>query len=263
MAFRPAKCLIHHCTATTQFLIPTNVKAAMTSPQQLDQRVHDQIEYYRARASEYDDWFMRLGRYSHGAEADANWLAEVRQLAGALAAFNPQGRVLELACGTGWWTEQLAAYASSLTAVDASAEVLALNQKRLGDNANTIQYTQADLFNWKPEATYDVVFFSFWLSHVPPEKFTGFWETVSRALAPGGRVFFIDSLPSATGTASNQPVDAGNILMQRRLNDGREFSIYKVFYEPASLTTQLAALGWQVAVQQTPQYFLYGTGSRT
>jgi ubiquinone/menaquinone biosynthesis C-methylase UbiE len=235
---------------------------SMSQTQNLDQALQGQIEYYRARASEYDEWFMRLGRYNHGPEVDTGWFAEVRELASVLAEFKPEGRVLELACGTGWWTEQLAAYADSITAVDASPEVLALNRSRLGGRASKIKYVQADLFTWKPDEKYDVAFFSFWLSHVPPEKFAGFWETVSAALAPGGRVFFIDSLPSITSTAANQPIEAENTLMQRKLNDGREFTIYKIFYEPADLTQQLGALGWQVTVGRTPQYFLYGRGSK-
>ena len=55
---------------------------------------------------------------------------------------------------------------------------------------------QADLFQWQPTEQFDVVFFGFWLSHVPPERFAGFWQLVSRCLAPGGRVF--SSIPVTT-----------------------------------------------------------------
>jgi len=52
-------------------------------------------------------------------------------------------------------------------------------------------------------------------------------------------------------------------VLQRRLNDGREFRIYKVFYDPADLAERLRRLGWRFDVQQTKHYFLYGSGSRT
>jgi hypothetical protein len=46
--------------------------------------------------------------------------------------------------------------------------------------------------------------------------------------------------------------------VKRRLNDGREFRIVKVFYRPDELAARLADLGWQVEVQATPSYFLHG-----
>ena len=134
---------------------------------------------------------MTRGFYGRGDTHRTKWFAEVAVLAKALTDFAPRGDILELACGTGWWTEQLVRYRDSLTAVDASPEVIAVNRVPLPSSG--INYVQADLFNWRPERNFDTVFFSFWLSHVPPERFGGFWETVKACLNPGGRVFLIDS----------------------------------------------------------------------
>jgi ubiquinone/menaquinone biosynthesis C-methylase UbiE len=73
------------------------------------------------------------------------------------------GGVLELAGGTGWWTARLASTAAQLTVIDASPEVLAINRQRV---ATDVTYVVADVFEWRPDRAYDVVFFSFWLSHV-------------------------------------------------------------------------------------------------
>jgi demethylmenaquinone methyltransferase/2-methoxy-6-polyprenyl-1,4-benzoquinol methylase len=232
-----------------------------------DELLREQMAYYRARAGEYDEWFLRQGRYDRGPALNQRWSAEVGEVARALAAFGPAGRVLELACGTGWWTQQLVRSAESLTAVDASAEVLALNEARVGDSEERapggVRYVTADLFTWKPDGPYDVVFFSFWLSHVPPERFEAFWGLVRSCLAPGGRVFFVDSRHEPTGTAADQRLeDPGVTTMTRRLNDGREFRIVKVFYEPDTLAARLESLGWRVTVQATESYFIYGFGER-
>ncbi len=88
----------------------------------IDTILQEQIDYYRARASEYDQWFLRLGRYDRGEELNRAWFSEVGELRAWLAQQAPLGDTLELACGTGWWSEQLVQYASSLTAVDASPE---------------------------------------------------------------------------------------------------------------------------------------------
>lgn len=216
-----------------------------------------QLAYYRARASEYDAWFLRQGRYDRGEAHAQQWFSEVAQLERALAAFAPGGDILELACGTGWWTERLSDYGTSLTAVDAAPEVIALNKKRLPSAG--ITYIQADLFSWQPARTFDTVFFSFWLSHVPPERFEGSWNLVRRSLAPGGQVFFIDSSYAPEATARDHTLnnpDAASVT--RRLDDGRTFDIVKVFYQPENLATRLHKLGWSVNLEQTGRFFFYG-----
>ncbi|HEX6966523.1 MAG TPA: class I SAM-dependent methyltransferase [Gemmatimonadaceae bacterium] len=224
-----------------------------------DPILEQQIAYYRARASEYDEWFLRQGRYDRGAEWNSQWLREVQEVRGHLDRFRPVGRVLELACGTGWWTEQLLRCAEHVTAVDASAEVLALNRARVG--AERVRFVQADLFRWRPDERYDAVFFSFWLSHVPPDRFESFWQLVRSALVPAGRVFFIDSLRTETSTATDHRLpDTHDVIALRRLNDEREFRIYKIFYHPDALADRLRALGWHATVTTTANYFLVGSG---
>ncbi len=118
---------------------------------------------------------------------------------------------------------------------------------------------RADLFAWEPSANYDVCFFAFWLSHVPEARFEAFWAKVGRALRPGGRVFFVDSLPSELSSAVDHRMpDRGEETMTRRLADGREFRIVKRFYQPHVLSQRLAAQGWDAQVQATPEFFIYG-----
>jgi 2-polyprenyl-3-methyl-5-hydroxy-6-metoxy-1,4-benzoquinol methylase len=220
----------------------------------------EQIQYYRARSNEYDQWFLRQGRYDRGPALNRQWFDEVAEVSRALATFNPGGRVLELAAGTGLWTQQLARHAASITAVDSSPEMLALNRERMGDAP--VEYIQADLFSWQPASRYDIVFFSFWLSHVPPDRFDAFWRLVETCLIPGGRVFFVDSSYEETSTAVDHHLQGPEALsVTRRLNDGREFDVVKIFYEPEELTARLTAHGWQTTIQTTAHYFLYGSVS--
>lgn len=223
-------------------------------------KIEQQIEYYRARASEYDEWFLRQGRYDRGEEHKAQWFEEVAQLGEALERFEPKGDVLELACGTGWWTEQLTPYADTLTAVDASKEVIALNRQRV--HSDKVEYVQADLFTWlserQPKKRFDTIFFSFWLSHVPPERFDLFWNSLHNWLNPGGRVFLIDSLYEVQSTAKDQSLRGrDDEVVTRRLNDGQTFDIVKVFYPPDELEGRLESLGWSANVSHTERFFLY------
>ena len=94
----------------------------------------EQIDYYRARATEYDDWFLRLGRYDRGEEATRRWFEQVEEVRRALRALPlDEKNILELAPGTGIWTKELCNRAAHITAVDASSEMIELNRQRLGD----------------------------------------------------------------------------------------------------------------------------------
>ena len=125
-----------------------------------------------------------------------------------------------------------------------------------------VEYVEADLFAWQPTRRYDVVFFSFWLSHVPEERFAAFWETVAAALAPGGAAYMIDSAFDTTSTAKDHALprpDTG--VVTRKLNDGREFRIVKLFYRPEELAAKLSTLGWRAEIRQTEHYFIHGQAS--
>jgi ubiquinone/menaquinone biosynthesis C-methylase UbiE len=221
-----------------------------------------QARYYRERAEEYDDWWFRCGRYDHGLDANARWFADAAEVKDALERFEPVGEVLELACGTGLWTRHLAALGQHVTAVDASSEMLELNRKRVKDSSVT--YVEADLFEWEPDRTYDVCFFSFWLSHVPEERFAAFWGKVRRALTPGGRVFLLDSSRNDLASAIDHELpDEGDHVMLRRLANGSEFQIVKRFYEPHALERQLAELGWSAELHTTNEFFVYGQAKPT
>jgi 2-polyprenyl-3-methyl-5-hydroxy-6-metoxy-1,4-benzoquinol methylase len=230
----------------------------MTDQRQL---IDEQIAYYRARASEYDDWWFRRGRYDRGEEQRRIWDAEIARLERALDDAGPGGSVLELACGTGIWTERLARSATSLTAVDVSPEVLAINAARVG--SDRVHYVREDLFHWVPQLRFDFVFFGFWLSHVPPDQFDRFWSKVQASLKPEGKAFFIDSLRAEDSTARNHVLpDSRDPVTQRKLDDGRQFRIIKIFYAPEELQHSLEIAGWTGCVRTTGAYFLHGCVQR-
>ena len=231
-----------------------------TNRQAMDDRqiLQDQISYYRARAGEYDEWFLRQGRYDRGPGHRAEWFSEIAKVEAAAAAAIPhQGHVLELACGTGLWTQLLARHASSVVAVDASPEAIALNAERV--NAHTVRYVAADIFSWRCEDTFDLIFFSFWLSHVPDSRFVEFWTHVRSLLKPDGVVFFVDSLLEQTSTATDHGSLDRSGIVQRRLNDGRRFQIVKVFHEPTDLERRLRDLDWKGQVESSGRFFLFGS----
>ncbi|WP_406470391.1 class I SAM-dependent methyltransferase [Streptomyces sp. NBC_01615] len=197
-----------------------------------DALLAEQMAYYRAGAAEYDRPYAEY--------------EDLQRLLAVVDDLPIAGDVLELACGTGQWTPLLAARADSVTAVDAATEVLALARARTA--SPSVQFLEADLFEWQPPRRYDTVFFAFWLSHVPPTRLPDFWNTVAGALVPGGKAIFIDDGPAAAAyeeVLANQPAPAA----LRRLDDGSQYRIVKVFHDAQTLTDDLTALGWSVGIR--------------
>lgn len=245
--------------------MPTQGRRSMTGSKrdrEVEARLREQMAYYRARAPEYDRWALRHGAWDRGHGTNERWFAEVAALRDALDAFGPRGRVLELACGTGQWTAHLARCADSLTAVDAAEETIEINRARM--DGRRVNFIHANLFEWCPEERFDTIFFSFWLSHVPPERFARFWDIVGGLLAPGGRVFLIDNLRS-DGAAEIDPERPGPEpeLVVRTVSDGRGFVVWKVLFTADELSAATTALGWSLDIRPTGSFFLYGSGTPT
>ncbi len=192
----------------------------------------DQIAYYRARAAEYEET-----SYQDVHAAD-------RRIAALIARLRPSGDLLEIACGTGMWTRHLAGCATAVTAIDAAPEMIALARRRV--TARNATFVTADVLAWAPPRRFDIVFFAFWLSHVPASEFGRFWSLLRSALVGGGRVLFVDDQPAAAGQETY--VDGSGEVAQRRLRDGTRHRLIKVVRDPADLTRQLSGLGWQPAI---------------
>jgi len=214
--------------------------------------VSEQKRYYAERAPEYDDWWYRRGRFELEPDALARWRADVAEAEAALAAFAAGGSVLELAAGTGLWTRKLVELADRVVAVDANAETLALN-------TSDAELVRADVFAWEPPGRFDLVFFSFWLSHVPEERFDEFWSLVRAALKLGGRVFLVDS---GAGDVAHTGTDQADGEETRSLADGRTFRIVKRRWPADELAERVRPLGFDLDLRDTGSgHFLYGGGS--
>ncbi|MHB1089274.1 MAG: class I SAM-dependent methyltransferase [Acidimicrobiales bacterium] len=224
----------------------------------------EQIRYYRARANEYDDWFLRVGRYDRGEDATRRWFGQVDEVRTVLRSLAlDEKNVLELAPGTGIWTEELCDRVAHLTAVDASSEMIALNRERLGSRAHKVTFIEADLFEWLPDEQFDAVVFCFWISHVPTSRIDDFLARVATMLTPDGTVFFLDARRESTSTATDHVLPSNDEeVMTRRLDDGRTFTIYKNFWDAHELEDICRRAGLDVTVSETEDYFQFGVGTR-
>jgi 2-polyprenyl-3-methyl-5-hydroxy-6-metoxy-1,4-benzoquinol methylase len=207
-----------------------------------DEVLADQVDYYRRRAGEYD-----VTAYGDVAAARA-------RIARLVAEMQPTGRVLEIACGTGLWTQALVRLADEVTAIDAATEAVAIARDRV--RSEKVTFEVADVFSWATEERFDVIFFSAWLSHVPTSRFEQFWQLLRRVLANGGRVLFIDEHVDVRDKEAYVP-GRGEIV-ERQLSDGRQFRIVKNFVDPERLEHQLGEMGWDCATRREGSDWIRG-----
>ena len=220
----------------------------------------DLVAYYAARAAEYDDWYLRRGRYERGPIHDAAWNAELDAAGRWLDALPLRGRIVELAAGTGWWSPLLAGK-GELWMSDAAEAPLERARERLLAHGLRAHLHVRDAWA-EPEAPprpADALFAGFWLSHVERDRTDAFLGLATRWLAPGGRLVLIDSLPDPQSGAIDHPAPADDRAV-RHLDDGREFTIVKVYRTPTEIEAELTRAGFrEVGVTTTGRFFVLAT----
>ena len=219
------------------------------------------VAYYEARAPEYDDWYLRRGRYEHGPIHDAAWNAELDAAGRWLDDLPIAGRIVELAAGTGWWSPLLASK-GELWMYDAAEAPLARARERLVAHRLRAHLHVRDAWAEPDGEPADALFAGFWLSHVERARTPAFLELAASWLAPGGRIALIDSLPDPRSGAVDHEAPAQDRSV-RRLADGREFSIVKVYRSSDEIAAALTDAGFHdVDVTTTGRFFVLATARR-
>lgn len=232
------------------------VPAAETTAARATDPEAEMLAYYEARAGEYDDWYLRRGRYARGPIHDAAWNAELDGAGTWLDALPLHGDIVELAAGTGWWSPLLASK-GELSLYDAAEAPLERARERLVAHRLRAHLHVRDAWA-EPDRQVDALFCGFWLSHVPRTRTGEFLALARRWLKPGAIFAFIDSLPDPQSGAADNP-EPGADLAVRRLDNGREFTIVKVYRNAAALEDALREAGFSGArVTTTGRFFVLG-----
>jgi len=201
-------------------------------------------EYYAARAQEYD---LTAG-YEDAVAEPLRAAAKAR----CQDLFRDK-EVLEIACGTGYWTEVLAQVARSVLATDACEGMLAIARKRLAAYKN-VRFQIADAYSLEGVRDgFNAACAVWWWSHVPKRLLPRFLATLHSRLQPGSRVLFVDQLPSAYAPKDRQ-VDASRDTTEvRQLAGGRAFRIVKNFPGRDGVVEALASLATDIEYHEFPE----------
>jgi len=182
--------------------------------------------YYSARATEYEKVYT---------EVDAIRRSELNQTRTILSDLFAGHTVLEVACGTGYWTRALAAKATRVVAIGASTAMVEVAQSQLVAST-TVTFNHADAYHLDAvPGTFTGGMANFWLSHVPKSRLHAFLTQFHRRLEPKATVMLADNvyIPGVGGDLIIKPAD-DNTYKRRRCG-GRVYEVLKNYYTSEDL----------------------------
>ena len=200
--------------------------------------------YYAARAREYERVYAKPERQ-----------ADLKRIKALLPSLFTGRRVLEVACGTGYWTQFVAPVAHSIVAVDANRETLDIATEKSWP-ADRVDFKIADAYALPDElGMFDAAFAGFWWSHIPVRERARFFASLNRRLRAGATVVFLDNLyVEGSSTPISHRDDDGNSYQSRRLDDASEHVVLKNFPSEQQLVADVAGC-WNSARYTALEYY--------
>jgi ubiquinone/menaquinone biosynthesis C-methylase UbiE len=188
--------------------------------------------YYTSRATEYDQVYLKPERQTDLRDIE-RWLPA--NFAGAA--------VLEVACGTGYWTKSIARSAERIVAIDISPETLRIASGRVPEGK--VQFLVGDACNLPADlGKFGAAFAGFWYSHVPKAARRAFLNGLNALLMPGAKVVLLDNRYVEGSSSPIMETDSdGNTYQTRHLRDGSVHRVLKNFPSEAELQSSLLGIG--------------------
>jgi SAM-dependent methyltransferase len=165
-------------------------------------------------------------------------------------------RVLEIACGTGYWTAQLAQSAQSVLGTDLNPEMIEL-AKAKSLPADKVEFALADAFDLPTDGQFSACFAGFWWSHVRRQDQGGFLEQLRTKLGKDTLLVMIDNAyveGSSTVIARTDP--EGNTYQLRALPDGARFEVLKNFPTDSALRKKMAGAVKDIRITRLEHYLM-------
>jgi len=188
--------------------------------------------YYATRAPEYDAIYLKPERQE-----------DLRRIEKWLPPLFADSRVLEVACGTGYWTQFIAPAAGHIIGIDASQETMNIARGRVPESKAT--FLVGDAYSLSPDlGTFNAAFAGFWFSHVPKARRREFLYGLNALLNPGARVVLLDNLYVEGSSSAIAETDAEwNTYQDRKLSDGTTHRVLKNFPSQSELESSINELG--------------------
>jgi len=185
-------------------------------------------EYYGKRAGEYEKIYNREDSVRQG---------EQRLIAESMRTAFTGKTVLEVACGTGYWTERYAGVAKHVVATDLTAETLEIAKHK---NISNAEFQIGDAYKLEAIAqlnkTFDAACANFWFSHVPKARLDDFLKGLHQTVSKGATVILADNVfvEGVGGALIHKPGESDTYKI-RTLEDGTTYEILKNYFSEVEL----------------------------
>jgi demethylmenaquinone methyltransferase/2-methoxy-6-polyprenyl-1,4-benzoquinol methylase len=178
----------------------------------------DLINYYSNRAKEYEKIYAKPERQN-----------DILKATEILQSFFTGKDVLEIACGTGYWTERIAQTAKAILATDINESVIEVARSKSYAAAN-VRFEVADLYHLPNEKEYESIYGGFIWSHIPLLELENFLHTIHKHIISGGTVVFMDNhYVEGSSLPITEKDEQGNTYQTRRLENGSMHKVLKNF----------------------------------
>lgn len=202
--------------------------------------------YYNRRAQEYEKVYQRPERQG-----------DLEKLRKILQSKAKDQRILEVACGTGYWTQDLAATAQFILSTDQSDETLEFAKSKKLPNEK-VQFLKDDAYSLQNcQGEFTLGFAGFWWSHVPRSKLSEFLANFHSKLQPNAKVIFCDNgFREGDSTSICRTDLEGNTFQQRTLEDGSSFEVLKNFPTDEEFRRVLQGLGKDLQITRLKFFWI-------
>ena len=208
----------------------------------VDQTLKD---YYARRAAEYENIYARPERQ-----------ADLATLRSPLRQWFTDQDVLEVACGTGYWTQVISERANSIVATDVSEEVLAIARNKIYGGTRPV-FQIADAYTLDiPAGLFTAAFAGFWWSHIPNQRIREFLARLHQGVGAGGTIVFVDNnYVEGSSTPISRRDTQGNTFQNRRLEGGARFEVLKNFPTESELRDKVSDIAEEIVVATLKYYW--------
>lgn len=228
---------------TTRSVVPVDLPEPMVTGPEFRDPQSPMHSYYAARAPEYDKVYLKPERQT-----------DLRAIEAWLPPRFAKARVLEVACGTGYWTQFIAPVASRVLALDLAPETLRIARQRVPDDK--VDLSVGDAYRLPRHlGKFGAAFAGFWFSHIPKARRHEFLSGLAAMLKPGAKVVLLDNrfVEGSSSPITEQDAD-GNTYQTRKLADHSTHRVLKNFPSEAELQAMLVGIGEKGTVTNW-QYF--------
>src|ERR1017187_998500 len=203
------------------------------------------VSYYKDRAEEYEKIYSKPERQ--------NDLVSVTEI---LQSIFTDKQVLEIACGTGYWTERIAASATSILATDINESVIEIAKKK-NFYKSKVSFGIADIYNFPEQNKYESLFGGFIWSHIKLQYIDEFLLSVNRLVYPGGTVVFIDNnFIKGSSHQITKTDEEGNTFQTRNLEDNTQHLVLKNYPTEEFLRNKLMDVANEIKIINLTYYWI-------